>query len=427
MFAPRGCLKAQSMLSVFCPKFLAAGICIAHLPSMDTPSKIKHPRAYGFYSLISICNHKPFSKDHTRLTTIMEQNNKLAEIKLVSKYYPVGNYSYPRKDDGTLLCTIRTVKDRTSLGSEGSAPGLIDDRSDSEVSQEDDYQYHANTSELWDSFWHPGREDVKDNAPALPPKKQYPALIPSPQHRRQRSGVSDGCQSPSWPLPDALPLERTRKAAATYSPFPTPRPAASRQQPRKAKSKTAPQRPPRPDHLLLTPCIEQPASVPITFVSSKDTRTGDNIQRPKTSAGHDIDSPRLTKSLDGRPPSMERRRSSTHLRPSSATAKQRGPRSHKSTSHLAGRRPEPQSFFDFDDSDSEESPTSNSKSFFRFHKRTDSDSRHSDKSEAASSKKLRHRADTLPASHADASNDQSHSGKKRQADVFGRMLGRLSR
>lgn len=362
----------------------------------------------------------------------MDHTNKLAEIKLVSKYYPVGNYSvgnysYPRKDDGTLLCTIRTVKDRTSLGSEASAPGLIDDRSDSEVSQEDDYQYHANTTELWDSFWRPEQEDTKEVAATATPKKQYPALIPSPQHRRQRSEVSDGGQSPSWPLPDTLPLERTRKAAATYSPFPTPRPAAPRQQPRKSKSKTAPQRPPRPDHLLLTPCIEQPASVPITFVSSKDIYTAENIQRPKTAAGHHIDSPRLTKSLDGRPPSMERRRSSTQLRPSSAAAKQRGPRSYKSTSHLAGRRPEPQSFFDFDDSDSEESPTSNSKSFFRFHKRADSDSRHSDKPEPASSKKLRHRADTLPASHVDASNDQSQPGKKRQADVFGRMLGRLSR
>ncbi|KAL2689630.1 hypothetical protein Neosp_003688 [[Neocosmospora] mangrovei] len=176
----------------------------------------------------------------------MERSSKLADLKLVSKYYPVTNYSYPQHSERlSQYGRDRFSNDRASLGSDASAPGLIDDPTDSEVSLDDDYQYHAHAAELWDSFWLPSKTDNLE----LHPRKQYPALIPSPQQRRRQTeerGV------PAWPLPDN-PRPRNRKPAATYSPFPKPLPLPPRstslvpswQCSRTTKEK--PQRPPRPD------------------------------------------------------------------------------------------------------------------------------------------------------------------------------------
>lgn len=368
-----------------------------------------------------------------------ENTNKLGEVKLVSKYYPVGNYSYPRKDDGTLRNTIRTVNDRASLesqDSEASAPGLVDDKSDSEVSQEDDPQVHAHTTDPFESFWSPDHIDAVHSASEAPHKKQYPALIPCPQHCRQRSESSDGQMSPSWPLPDPAPRERPRKTGASYSAFPRYRLNPPPQVPSKT---SVPPRPPRPSHLILTPCLEQPELLPSPFVTTSGLTSPNRLQRPKTSAGASSPSSRhrVTQSLDERPLSiadMDRRKSSGQLprpqssiRPQSPTRPQRGPRSYKSTSQLAGHKPAEQSYFDFDDSDSEEPPTTaNSKSFFKFHRRSGSDQRHSDKENS----KPRHRADTLPVSPTLVQGEQpSNTGKRRQGDVLGRVLGlgRLSR
>ncbi|KAK7414014.1 hypothetical protein QQX98_007125 [Neonectria punicea] len=154
----------------------------------------------------------------------MERPSKLADLKLVSKYYPVANYSYPdrRSHNGpSTPSTDRSSTDRTSLGSEGSAPGLVDDQADSEVSAEDDYQYHTEASELWDTFWKPApeikeiKETKEDELERL--RKSYPALIPSPQDPKPRG--PDEARHPAWPLPETH-RPRFRKASATYSPFP---------------------------------------------------------------------------------------------------------------------------------------------------------------------------------------------------------------
>ena len=63
----------------------------------------------------------------------MERSGNLVDLTLVSKYHPVANYSYPRNDSAAPYSgrSSLTRSDRSSLGSEGSAPGLIDDRTDS--------------------------------------------------------------------------------------------------------------------------------------------------------------------------------------------------------------------------------------------------------------------------------------------------------
>ncbi|UKZ81207.1 hypothetical protein TrVFT333_008979 [Trichoderma virens FT-333] len=140
----------------------------------------------------------------------MERTSKLAQLTLVSKYYPVANYSYPRSEGARTPYNSRRSSNesedkRTSLGSQASAgavplspPGLIDDRTDSEASaDDDDYRYHAHGDELWDSFLESGLHihgSIKNKdvamasvavlgaVPPMVPPKDYPALIPSPRY-----------------------------------------------------------------------------------------------------------------------------------------------------------------------------------------------------------------------------------------------------
>ncbi|KAL7930983.1 hypothetical protein V8C35DRAFT_310935 [Trichoderma chlorosporum] len=181
----------------------------------------------------------------------MERTSKLARLTLVSKYYPVANYSYPRSEGARTPYNSRRSSNesedkRTSLGSSPASaaasaspsplsppPGLIDDRTDSEASVDDeDFRYHAHGDELWDSFLESGlhiRQSRKERAaamasvaapgcfPPMVPEKDYPALIPSPQQVRRRPlPPGHRSQECSWPLSDGQP----RAASPTYSAFP---------------------------------------------------------------------------------------------------------------------------------------------------------------------------------------------------------------
>ncbi|KAF4978590.1 hypothetical protein FZEAL_5062 [Fusarium zealandicum] len=224
----------------------------------------------------------------------MERSSKLADLKLVSKYYPVMNYSYPQQPERLSQCGIGHLSDdRASLGSEGSTPGLIEDRTDSEASLDDDYQYHAHAAELWDSFWLPSKKDNLEPRP----RKQYPALIPSPQQQRRQA--EERCIS-AWPLPES-PRPRSRKPVATYSPFPKPRPLPPRaismipswQCSRTTQDK--PHRPPRPDDDVYVYRSLQNSPLVANFPTSPDPYTT-NFSRPVSPKEH-----RPTVSLEIRP------------------------------------------------------------------------------------------------------------------------------
>ncbi|OAQ98103.1 hypothetical protein LLEC1_00787 [Akanthomyces lecanii] len=365
----------------------------------------------------------------------MDRHSKLAEIKLVSKYYPVANYSYPSPMSPTSPTISRW--ERSSVGSDGSAPGLIDDRTDSEVSQEDDYQHHTQTTELWDSFWRPGGEWRLEDAQldlTLAVKEEHPALVPSPRHKRQPS--HDGGRKPAATysaFPSIRPLPRT-------SPVPAPLSPRSPMTNAFAGACFPPPRPYRPD-ALLTPCLEQPLQVPAALTSPVLPPRTDS--RPKTSSGP---AHRSKKSLDGffRDNAnifgihSAASRSSEDLSkvPSNTEPAPRAPRHHKSTTYLGAARQqlaqqqqpqppqeEPHSVFE-EDSDCEEPAGI---SFFRFHKRSGSDK--SCKSSAATqdaalTRKHRNRADTVP---VPATAKPPSSERERKVDVFGRMLGRRSR
>lgn len=402
-----------------------------------------------------------------------DRQSKLAEIKLVSKYYPVANYSYPRKDDGTTPMSPTSPNmqrhERTSIGSDGSAPGLVDDRTDSEVSQEDDYQYHTHATELWDSFWQPGGEWRLEDPQVdlvLPVKEDYPALIPSPQHRRQPSqkSVRDE-ESPAWPLPSPTtnPGRPASRKPTKYSAFPTLKPMPNRSSlvpgplspraPSTATMGAARVPPPRPERpaALLTPCLEQPAKVPAAFATDSSIYLPRGDSRPKTSSGapsrsskfmgghgktdsnplsiYSIAS-RSSEDLTKAPPTRESHRTPRHCKSTTylgaARQQQRQQQQQQQLRGLAQQQEaEPHSVFE-DDSDSEES---GGISFFRFHKRSGSDKSYKAASaaqEAALHRRRRNRADTIPVPSPTTTKPAS-SERERKVDVFGRMLGRRSR
>ena len=158
---------------------------------------------------------------------------KLADLKLVSKYYPVSNYSYPRPD--APLHRHDVSEGRSSVGSDCSAPGMIEDH-ESDVSAE---EYHTAGSELWDSFWQAKNGEEQR-------RSQYPALIPSPGPRktlgdfveenpriadqddhqtRSRTQSRGSDDMPSWPLPPT-PVSAT---LPTPEPSTMSKPAATEQ------------------------------------------------------------------------------------------------------------------------------------------------------------------------------------------------------
>ncbi|KAM3501205.1 hypothetical protein MY11210_009407 [Beauveria gryllotalpidicola] len=399
--------------------------------------------------------------------TIMDRRSKLAEIKLVSKYYPVANYSYPSPMSPTSPTISRL--DRCSVGSEGSAPGLIDDRTDSEVSQEDDYQHLAHATELWDSFWQAGGEWRLEDAklelthPSSKDEEYRPRT--SSHHKRQPSQRSVEARNPSWPLPLSTANTPHKPATTKYSAFPSLRPtpltsslvAPAPLGPKSPGTSTVtapcipPPRPRRPE-ALLTPCLRQPGQTRVVLPSTapvmqpcmmytRPQTSSGTAQAPKKSmVGHSRNHSTIVGNHD-----IASRSSQNLTRAPFTHEPQHGPRSSKSTTYLGAarqqqrqeqleqlqqlqqqrqqQREEPHSVFE-EDSDCE---ASGAKSFFRFHRRSGSDKSHKASAaaqEAASLHKRRNRADTIAVSPM---TNPPTLERERKVDVFGRILGRRSR
>lgn len=421
----------------------------------------------------------------------MERSSKLADLTLVSKYYPVANYSYPRNESmSKCAAQMAAPPDRSSLGSDASAPGLIDDRSDSEVSADDDYQNNTHTSDIWNSYWRPG--DEKRTVPEIHPRKQYPALIPSPQHRRKDSDAESGRLSPSWPLPDgANHTPRTRQAAATYSPFPKATPLPSRAKPTSPSWENSRPRRPARDDRLLTPCLNQGTSPVTAFLNSlpnyirripepepiiPEVKTE---QKPISPIVEEPERPQTSRSTTARPPTpaeMHRPRTSHSSYRPPTPAEPRHVKSSRSLRPispmdisrpkpcLANRPPtpfeaEPPNLYQSDhhfpvpnilpeqklshqrsmgflnphgeprsffEDDSDAEEAEGSKSFFRFHKRSTSDLRRRSARSTDSEAPKRRRGRTSPAP-SEPPERPSQDRKRHGVDVFGRMLGRRSR
>ncbi|KAG5982095.1 hypothetical protein E4U55_002292 [Claviceps digitariae] len=387
-----------------------------------------------------------------------------ADVRPLSKCHLVANYSYPRKSPtrtsfrssqrSSSQCSSKTSQchGRESLGSEESAPELVEDPADSEASGDDDDQYLADMTQLWDTFWR-HNSPSKEAEDIAVPSEQYPALIPSPQ-KMQQSFKHDDQTAPAWPLPNSsssTPPQRQPKKqpAIRYSAFPKPTPLRSpanispaaptrgvsrRQQTRPQSSHTSgkPLRPPRPREALLTPCIQRPSFVPVSFVMSDYTiQKNEDLSpisptsyRPAVFDDEDIWGPWDSPSTPKRPHTCTIysviSRSATHLPvPEIRPSPSRVPRPSKSIAALSQCRfeQEPRSVFE-DDSD-DEVEECHSKKFFSFHKSSNSDQ-----------KRWRNRANTISLvvpSRDELRQPLLQQKQRHGRDVFGRLLGRRSR
>ncbi|KAK2048441.1 hypothetical protein LZ31DRAFT_563307 [Colletotrichum somersetense] len=227
----------------------------------------------------------------------MERQTKLAHLKLVSKYYGYANFSYPRGDGtptrnpyrraghtystedlsqdchGQLSCpSTPTRRDRSSMGSQssnGSEPSLIDDWTDSEASLDDDYQYHASASQLWDTFWPTTEEGQAQRTPEKS-KTRYPALIPSPHIRRAKKTSCinyDGYPLPPRPVEYNIQVKHTPPPTppSKDEPMTLPRPHAAMRNHQVPKALQDPEDP------------EEPRSHPITRRTVRAVRSSYSI------------------------------------------------------------------------------------------------------------------------------------------------------
>ncbi|KAL7923482.1 hypothetical protein ACQKWADRAFT_325995 [Trichoderma austrokoningii] len=404
-------------------------------------------------------------------TRTMERSSKLAPLTLVSKYYPVANYSYPRSEGAPTPCNSRRPSSsKWSLEQDparsssplSSPPSLVDDRTDSEASADvDDYRYHAHANELWDSFWMSEQHQLQQyqyhtlekkpvamaaaapsRAPPQVPAKDYPALISSPQRSRRRPQGPRSQGTNDWPLCDHNPPQQqqqqpkhTRKPSPTYSAFPkivnVPSPPSSTAC---EKQEQAPpslySRPGSPHPRALSPASLKALQRPATSHGS----------RPSSPMDYPYPSPPPTAPLPALPTSCPNNKNSQASQPPI--------RPYKSTTQLRRPPPEPLpvSVFEYDSdtdcTDDESSPLeSPALSFFRFHRRSQSPRNNDDifTRRRGSASKVVASSTAHQSSLIDATEKENCKRRKRnntidslprvvkQSEVLSRMLGLRSR
>lgn len=93
--------------------------------------------------------------------------------------HPMSNFSYPRPDFVHTYQPNR-LRGRGSLGSDSSAPAMVEDHG-SDFSVEDDYQYRTTEIDLWDSFWQVRPHDARKakHQPPTDPIVEAPNIEPS--------------------------------------------------------------------------------------------------------------------------------------------------------------------------------------------------------------------------------------------------------
>ncbi|PHH69733.1 hypothetical protein CDD80_6530 [Ophiocordyceps camponoti-rufipedis] len=188
--------------------------------------------------------------------------------------------------------------------------------------------------------------------------------------------------------------------------------------------------PPRPWDQVLTPCIR--------VVSQRSDHQPSFPQTPPPDPiiNWQAFPPRISSSVDanGRPRTATSVHSLSTSNRNSNISTGRVPRHHKSVAHFPPAppprsvpEPEPQSVFESDSDDSDDDQ--HARSFFRFHRRNDSDGRRSTKPPPSAAPDLppsKSRPRTAP-SLADITKQEPQRRKRQGHDVFGRMLGRRSR
>ncbi|KAG8167866.1 hypothetical protein KVR01_003555 [Diaporthe batatas] len=176
----------------------------------------------------------------TRTPVVMEKPTRLADLKLVNKYYPsVSNYSYPRHDSITTHRCENPLTGRSSVGSECSVPEMVDDQ-ESDISAEDTNQSHIVCDETFDSFWEDSEafwgieSGERSNTILIGPTTHSTAsqqeggrTLPPETGRHAPHRSVDNVENdskPCWPLVAADPCvaPTPKPSKAIYSLFPPP-------------------------------------------------------------------------------------------------------------------------------------------------------------------------------------------------------------
>lgn len=170
----------------------------------------------------------------------MEKPTRLADLKLVNKYYPsVSNYSYPRHDSITTQRCEQPFTGRSSVGSECSVPEMVDDQ-ESDISAEDTNQSHIVCDETFDSFWEDSEafwgieSGEKSNTVLIGPithstasQQEGGRTLPPGTGRHAPHRSVDNVENdsrPCWPLvtADLCVAPTPKPSKASYSLFPPP-------------------------------------------------------------------------------------------------------------------------------------------------------------------------------------------------------------
>ncbi|KAH6876690.1 hypothetical protein B0T10DRAFT_196230 [Thelonectria olida] len=210
--------------------------------------------------------------------SLTKQLSRLFNPKLVRKHFPKGNTTRLRAESSSQNSHGQGFRPKSGgpVGSNGSAPGLVDNQPESGTAHEDDCQHHLTSDEIWDIFLKPGPLETKEGVKPFLQKKQYPALLspaelqsleqPSPPPNKPLPQIPTQAQPrttpqrvpreaedrrvPSWNLQNTRP--QARKIGATYSPFPKPiafplRASSITSSSRCPRETHKPQRPSRPN------------------------------------------------------------------------------------------------------------------------------------------------------------------------------------
>lgn len=366
--------------------------------------------------------------------------NGLADLKLVAKYYEANCQAFASNHDQSYQPPPPPPHDttlhgqhlnRSSLNSESSAPGLVEDRADSDVSADGDYEYHAAGTELWDSFWKAQAQDEDS-----PYYEEHPSPMRGHQVSRQyedRTYHEAWATSPtrrgeqSWPLPDTRPIHAQKnwsglRSVASYSLFPRQTSVA----------------PPRTTSLSSFGLSPSPSSLASHPSHSRDFSQSRTRPPPLPLYQTTLDPTFVTRTTGPGSNPITPPLPTSQSDPTPVASPPRPPTRTAPLAPLAPLRPfrflqqDPHPVSVFEDSDDEDQGGLAARLVRGLHKRSASETRRSARGgEMAAAQLRRARAGTVS---IDANQERgrsrpgSSSGEvKKHGDVFGRMLGRRSR
>lgn len=213
----------------------------------------------------------------------MDSHLGFVELQSVYYYLPkrshLGNHTYPQTSHCHHSRSDQEVG-RDSLGSDCSAPGMVEDHG-SDVSIEDDYQYPG--TQAWESFWTMRMSNRASRGPRYPALIDFPATTHKPTQDQE-----DVIMEEQGMLGESRRGDSEQSVSSGSSPSSTPK----RHRPR------TPKPPPRASYTIFPPAC--PAVLPSAMASLSRPRAGSGMPLQQSSSSS-LNTPRA--SVDRNTPS----------------------------------------------------------------------------------------------------------------------------